>query len=313
MTPRFQPQAGFFLMQQMIVLLISALLLLMFISALVIQWQAFRQQSQLTQLQHTAVQLHALLQHEFSNSQFWAGLTQSQLAPSQMPVMGDCAGSAPDSGSFPSHSRPWLAFYAGTVGSASTPVCLTNALKQSDFVQLKHLAGDPLGLADLRHNRVYLQQTGWQGKFVKSNDAGLDSQAWFWPYVHELYYVAAQTLNGVAIPVLMRKRLIRNSQGHSVMDTHAVLDGVELLVFELGLDADGDGFAEQFLPARQLTATQWRQPSLIRQVRYFAVLRALQAEPGYRNQQQYALGDRQFQAPGDPYRRLLISSSVSFP
>lgn len=306
-------QQGFLLLQQMVVLLLSALLMLMFSSMLVLQWQAFRQQSQLTLLQQTAVQLHALLQRELSNSQFWAGLADSQLQPSSTQVSGDCQSSAPDSGSFPRPAGQWLPFFAGTVGSALTPVCLSNASKQSDFIQLKHLAGDPLVLADLRNNRAYLQQNGWRGRFVSSNDAGLDAQSWYWPYVHELYYVAGQTLAGVGIPVLMRKRLIRNAQGQFVVDTNAVLDGVELLVFEIGLDTDGDGYAEQFLPAAQLTAAQWRQPHLISQVRYFVLLRALQAEPGYRNQQQYQLGQRRFQAPGDPYRRLLISSSVSFP
>lgn len=313
MNQHFLPQQGFLLVQQMVVLLLSALLLLMFSSALVIQWQAFRQQSQLTLLQQTAVQLHALLQRELSNSQFWAGLQHNQLLPSSVPVSGDCTSAAPDTGSFPTNSRQWLPFFAGTVGNAQTPVCLNNANKQSDFLQLKHLAGDPVVLADLRNNRAYLQQTGWRGRFVSSNDAGLDAQSWYWPYVHELYYVAGQTLAGVGIPVLMRKRLIRNAQGNFVLDTHAVLDGVELMVLEMGLDSDGDGYAEQFLPAAQLTAAQWRQPHLISQLRYFVLLRALQAEPGYRNQQQYQLGRRRFQAPGDSYRRLLISSSVSFP
>lgn len=313
MSRRFPLQQGFLLVQQMVVLLLSALLLLMFSSALVIQWQAFRQHSQLTLLQQTAVQLHALLQRELSNSQFWAGLPHGQLVPSSVPVSGDCPSAAPDSGSFPTTTRQWLPFFAGTVGSALTPACLTNASNQSDFIQLKHLAGDPVSLADLRNNRAYLQQTGWQGRFVSSNDAGLDAQSWYWPYVHELYYVAGQALVGAGTPALMRKRLIRNAQGSFVVDTHAVLDGVELLVFEIGLDLDGDGYAEQFLPASQLTAAQWRQPHRISQVRYFVLLRALQAETGYRNQQQYQLGLRRFQAPGDPYRRLLISSSVSFP
>jgi type IV pilus assembly protein PilW len=313
MSPRLLSQQGFLLVQQMVVLLLSALLLLMFSSALVLQWQAFRQQSQLTLLQQTAVQLHALLQRELSNSQFWAGLQHSQLLPSTVQVSGDCQSAAPDSGSFPAHARQWLPFFAGTVGSALTPVCLTNAIKQSDFIQLKHLAGDPLMLADLRNNRAYLKQNGWRGRFVSNNDTGLDPASWYWPYVHELYYVAGQTLAGAGIPVLMRKRLIRNAQGQFVIDTHAVLDGVELLVIEMGLDADGDGYAEQFLPASQLTAAQWRLPNLISQVRYFVLLRSLLAEPGYRNQQQFQLGQRRFQAPGDPYRRLLISSSVSFP
>jgi len=303
-------QQGFLLVQQMVTLLLSALLILMLASALGVHWRAFQQQSQLTFLHQTAVQAHALLQRELGNSNFWAGLHASQLAPSLAVVSGDCLSAAPDSGSFPKHAQQWLPFFAGTVGAATTPVCLTNAVKQSDFIQLKHLAGDPLSVNDLRSNRAYLQQDGLTGRFVKSGDAGLRAQSWYWPYQHELYYIATQTLIGDSIPVLMRKRLVRNAQGNFVMDTSAILDGVELLVVELGLDQDGDGHTEQFIPASQLTAGLWHQSSRIRQVRYFVLLRALQPEPGYRNQQLYKLGQRQFQPKGDPYRRLLIRSSV---
>ncbi|WP_430457307.1 PilW family protein [Rheinheimera sp.] len=296
----------------MIALLLSALLLLMLTHAFVVQWQAFRQQSQLTFLHQTAIQSHTLLQRELSQSGFWAGLGVVQVKPPQpaTQVQGDCHSPGIDSGSFPLAGQIWLTLYAGTVGAANTPACLTNAVKQSDFIQLKHLAGDPLRLADLRANRSYLQQNGLSGRFIRSGDAGLNPQLWYWPYRHELYYVARQTLAGELVPVLMRKRLVRNQQGNLAMDTAAVLDGVEMIAVEIGLDLDADGLAEQFIPASQLAAASWGQRQTIRQIRYFVLLRALQAESGYRNQQRYQLGQRQFQARGDPYRRLLISSSV---
>lgn len=303
---------GFLLLQQMMVLLLSALLLLMLTSALVVQWQAFRQQSQLTFLHQTAIQSHTLLQRELSQSGFWAGLTLPQIQPLQhaVPVQGDCYSFGVDSGSFPLPGQVWRLLSAGTVGGANTPQCLTHAVKQSDFIQTKHLAGDPLRLVDLRANRSYLQQHGLSGRFVKSGDAGLNAGLWYWPYRHEMYYVASQTLAGQSIPVLMRKRLVRNQQGNLTMDTAAVLDGVEMIAVEVGLDQDADGLAEQFMPASQVPAVVWQQPRIIRQIRYFVLLRALQAEPGYRNQQLYQLGQRQFQSRGDPFRRLLISSSV---
>lgn len=305
-------QQGFLLVQQMIVLCLAAILLLMLTTAVAMQWQAFRQQSQLVFLHQTAVQTHALLQHELANAAFWAGLSRQQLATSVLTVSGDCAAKNIDSGSFPLASQDWLPFLAGTVAAANTPACLTQATPQSDYLQLKHLAGDPLTLAELRNNRAYLQQTGLQGRFVSSSDTGLTAQSWYWPYQHELLYVTTQYQAKQMIPVLMRKRLVRNAQGNFVMDTAAILDGVEMMVFELGLDVDGDGQSEQFIPASQLTINQWQQTGLITQLRYFVLLRALQPEPGYRNQQLYRLGQRQFQARGDPYRRLLIRSSVSF-
>lgn len=303
---------GFLLIQQMVVLCLAAILLLMLTSAVTMQWQAFRQQSQLVFLHQTAVQSHALLQHELGNSAFWAGLSRQQLAASAVTVTGDCAANNYDSGSFPAASQNWLPVLAGTVGAAISPACLTNATPHSDFLQLKHLAGDPLTLADLRSNRAYLQQDGLKGRFVSSNDTGLTAHSWYWPYQHEVLYVTAQYQAKQMIPVLMRKRLVRNAQGNFVMDTAAILDGVEMMVFELGLDLDGDAQTDQFLPASQMTISQWQQTGLVNEVRYFVLLRALQPEPGYRNQQLYQLGQRQFQARGDPYRRLLIRSAVSF-
>ncbi len=303
---------GFLLLQQLIVLLLSALLLLMLSSAFVVQWRAFQQQSQLTLLHQTAIQSHTLLQRELSQSGFWAGLGLAQVKPPQPTILvqGDCHSTGTDSGSFPLAGQTWLTLYAGTVGAANTPVCLTNAVKQSDFIQVKHLAGDPLQLADLRTNRSYLEQSGLSGRFIRSGDAGLNTQFWYWPYRHELYYVAKQTLAGQSVPVLMRKRLVRNQQGNLTMDTAAVLDGVEMIAVEIGLDLDADGLAEQFIPASQMAAASWAQRQTIRQIRYFVLLRALQAEMGYHNHLHYQLGQRQFQARGDPYRRLLISSSV---
>lgn len=308
----FETNAGFMLIQQLLTLLFSALFMLLLCSTIVLQWRAFSLQSQQTHLQQTAVLAHTLLQRELSNAQFWAGLQPDGLSVAGAAVNGDCYSIA-DSGSFPQAGQHWLPMVAGPVGTNRTPQCLTNAVKQSDFIQVKHLGGDPLTQTELRSNRAYVQQDGWQGKFVSQQASGLTASSWYWPYVHELYYVAMQSLTGQQIPVLMRKRLIRNSQGNFAIDTAAVLDGVEMLVFEFGLDSDGDGQADQFLSGAQLSAAQWRQSFLIRQVRYFVLLRALQPEAGYQNKQQYQLGARRFQAKGDAFRRWLISSSVAFP
>lgn len=306
---RIRRVGGFLLLQQLVSLLMAAILLSMLSATFVLQWQAFRQHSQLAWLQQTAVQMQALLQRELGNNGFWAGVQQLTSSPATLTVQGDCQSQA-DSGSLPRAGQPWLPHLAGTVGGARTPSCLNNALRQSDFIQLKHLAGQPLSAAGLKPNRVYLQQVGLRGHFVRSGDGGLDPQQWYWPYNYELYYVAIQPLDGQQIPVLMRKRLIRNQQGLLVIDTAAVMDGVEMLVIEIGLDRDADGVAEQFVSAEQVPAAIWLQPWQISQIRYFALLRTLLPEQGYRNEQRYQLGQRQYQAPGDAFRRLLISSSV---
>lgn len=299
---------GFLLIQQMASLALSALLLLMLISAFVLQWQAFHHHSQLTQLHQTATQLQALFQREFSNARFWSALDPAAISAAGFSVNGDCH-SPFDSGTFVQPGQGWFPLLAGQTGQAMTPFCLSSASKGSDFIQLKHLAGHWLQLHQLKSNRVYVQQTGQLGRAVLSGQAGLEPQAWFWPYIHEVYYVMPQLSAGQTIPVLMRKRVVRSASGELNMDTAAVLDGVELLVFEVGLDQNGDGVADVFRPAAQLSPPDWAQLRPV-QLRYFALLRALKAEPGYQNAHLYRLGQRKFQAQSDPYRRLMIRSAI---
>lgn len=304
------PVRGFLLLQQMVSLALAAILLSLLTLAFVLQWQAFRQHSQLAWLQQSAVQVHALLQRELNNQGFWAGVRYLSPVAAAMSVQSDCQ-SQVDSGSLPRMAQPWLSQLAGTVGGRFSPSCLTNAKRQSDFIQLKHLAGQAVTTGLLRQNRVYLQQQGLHGRFVRTGDGGLDHQLWYWPYNFELYYVAIQTLQGQPIPVMMRKRLIRNAQGQLTIDTAAVIDGVELLVIEVGLDQNADGQADHFLPAEQVPLSDWQQGQRVCQIRYFVLLRSLQPEQGYQNDQLYLLGSRRYQAPGDAFRRILISSSVS--
>lgn len=308
MIARVSCQRGFLLIQQMASLALAALLLMMLTAAFVLQWQAFHHHSQLTQLHQTAAQLQALFQREFGNARFWSALAPTTISATGLSVSGDCR-SAFDSGTFVQPNQGWLPLLAGQTGLAGTPVCLGSAFKGSDFVQLKHLAGQWLQMHQLKANRVYVQQTGRLGRVVLSGQAGLEPQAWFWPYIHELYYVMLQGTAGQVVPVLMRKRLVRSASGELNMDTAAVLDGVELLVFEVGLDNNGDGVADQFRAAAQIAPAEWQQLRPV-QLRYFALLRALKAEPGYQNNHLYRLGLREFQAPGDPYRRLMIRSAV---
>jgi type IV pilus assembly protein PilW len=143
--------------------------------------------------------------------------------------------------------------------------------------------------------------------------AGLDAQATYWPYIHQVFYVSQQQYEGKQIPVLMRKRLVRQASGLLAMDTAAVVDGVEMLVFEFGIDSNFDGQTDYFAPASQVEAAVWQQSGgRVVQLRYFVLIRSLTPDPSYTNQQRYRLGHREFSAPADQFRRLLLSSAVTF-
>lgn len=303
---------GWTLIEAMISMLVGLLLLLLLVSGWQLSYQAFRQTTQLSELQYHAQFVHSFLQQELVNQNFWAGFRPQDIrAPGLVTPQGDCS-SALDSGSLPKPAQPFLQLFSATVGSAATPACLNQAKVDSDFLQLKRLAGDPVTAGQLRPNRLYLQQGQQQAQLVNPLQAGLDAAATYWPYIHQLFYVSLQYENGEQIPVLMRKRLVRQTTGQLAMDTAAVVDGIEMLVFEFGIDSNFDGQTDYFAPASQVAASVWQQSSgRVLQLRYFVLVRSLTPDPSYTNLQQYSLGHREFTAPADHFRRLLLSSAVT--
>ena len=304
---------GSSLVEILIGLFLGLLLCLLLVSSWLVNYRAFSQTTQLAELQQNGQFMLSFMQQELANQQFWAGLDAGSLrAPELTAPVADCAGSV-DSGSFGRDDQPFFTLYSGTVGANSMPGCLNNAQQGSDFIQLKRLAGSLTPVGELKFNRVYLQLSPASAEFVTSQSSGLSADFRYFPYVHQLFYVAVQQQQGREMPVLMRKRLIRQQQGQLVIDTSSVLDGVEHLHFEFGIDTNADGQADYSTTAMQIPAEIWSgQQAMIMQVRFYLLLRSLTADPSYSNHQQYQLGQRLFQAPGDPYRRLLVSSAVTF-
>ncbi len=304
---------GWTLIEAMISMALGLLSTLLLITGWQWNYRAFIQTTQLSELQQSAQFVLSFMQQELINQNFWAGFELTKLPPSTLTTpLADCVGPF-DSGSFPKLNLNFSSIYSGVVGGSGTPGCLTSAYKGSDFIQLKRLAGAPVSKAELKTNRVYLQQNNRQASFVAVHSPALSSAATYWPYVHQLWYVAQQKHAGKTVPVMMRKRLVRQLSGQLAMDTSSVIDGVEMLYFELGVDSNFDGQMDYSKPAAQISEAVWRgQTGKIMQLRYFVLLRSLTADLTYTNVQQYQLGQRLYKAPGDHYRRLLVSSAVTF-
>ncbi len=304
---------GWTLVEAMISMLLGLVCTLLLFAGWQWNYRAFIQTTQLSELQQSGQFVLSFMQQELVNQNFWAGFQLAELPPANlMTPVADCAGPL-DSGSFPKSPQGFVGIYSGTVGGTGMPGCLSSAHKGSDFLQLKRLAGAPKLKSELKSNRVYLQQYQRHASFVTVQSPALFPAATYWPYVHQLWYVALQKHQGKNIPVFMRKRLVRQLSGQLSMDTSSVIDGVEMLHFELGVDSNFDGQMDYSKPANQIPEEVWLgQGGQIMQLRYFVLLRSITADLTYTNFQQYQLGQRLYKAPGDQYRRLLVSSAVTF-
>lgn len=308
--------AGFTLTELLIAMLMAMLMLSAVLTAFSSLSRSVRQAQQLSELQQNAQLVMSLFQNELTNTGFWGGRADPLLAvASPMPASPapDCVEEALDSGSFPQAGRNFVTLYASRAAAGSQLNCIPQTIPDSELLQVKRLIGQLTIPTDMRQNRFYLE-TDWQhSRFVDSSSAGLSAVYDYFPYQHLVFYLQSQRVEGNTLPVLMRKRLTRNQAGHATISTDSVIDGVERMHFEFGVDTNLNGQLNVLLPTEQMvTDYWWQRNSRIISIRYYVLLRARKPDPGYINNQRYQMGDEEFVAPNDHYRRLLVSSSIFF-
>ena len=302
---------GFSLSELLIAMALSLTIISMALTAFSSLSRSARQTQQLAELQQNAQLINSLFQRELANIGFWGGGASPETAiGTTLPAIpaSDCIDPVFDSGSFPAAGKPFVTLYAGSALN-----CIASPLAGSEILQLKRLIGQPTTPAQFRPNRFYFEANWQQSRFVDTASADLKAALDYLPYQHLVFYLQQQQVNDESVPVLMRKRLSRNAAGEAVISTDAILDGVERLHFEFGIDTNADGELDYILPTAQLTADLWQQQhSRIISMRYHILLRSRRPDPAYINNQVYQMGQQQFEAPSDSYRRLLLSSSVFF-
>ncbi|WP_445425383.1 PilW family protein [Alishewanella sp. HL-SH06] len=307
-------EAGFSLVELLIAAALALMLLLLMLTTFTALNQSSTQTRQLAQLQQNGQLVLNLLHNELKNTGFWGGLPQQQLAEAAtLPLpAGDCVVEGLDSGSFPMSGQSFLTLYAARATGGRQLGCLNNLIRDTEFLQLKRSIGLIVAPDEMRANRFYWQADWQQGRFVAVDAAQLNAGMLF-PYQHLVFYLQQQNQNGQTIPVLMRKRLVRNAAGAASISTDSIIDGVERLHFEFMIDSDLDGRPNFSLASHQMTVEHWlQQQSRIVGLQYHVLLRSLEPDHHYNNTQQYQLGSIQFEAPGDAYRRLQLSGAVYF-
>lgn len=306
---------GFSLLELLVSLTLGLVLMTFLIGTLFATQQSNRQTQQLVQLQQQSQMLMSLFQTELPNLMFFAGRSLADVAASShqlAPVLGDCSVES-DTGSFPSPGKPYLFLYAEQVGKHNHLSCLSQPKADSELLQFKRLIGTSKPATEMRTNRVYFEISAASSKFVTSSSADLTPDSRYWPFSHQVFYISEQKHADGIVPVLMRKRLIRNAAGQSVMTTDSIMDGVERMHFEFGLDANLDGQVDYYLGTQQMQLVHWQQQKhRIINIKFYLLLRSLDEDFSYQNNQLYQMGQHWFKAPSDPFRRLLVSSTVAF-
>ena len=192
---------------------------------------------------------------------------------------------------------------------AGAPGC-DAAVVNKPYIQVARCAAD----VAVKNNMHELGLNGTQ-PFTRTN-RDCATRAALRQYIVRIYYISTNNGGGVDIPTL--KRLEFNATT-SAWDQVALVEGIEELQFEYGIDADGDGDPDAYTADPDTYAcptcnalNNWRDTVA---VRIHLLARNTEPSVNYTDPKTYTLGRTSANAlytvtPGGPYRRHSYSGLV---
>jgi type IV pilus assembly protein PilW len=112
---------------------------------------------------------------------------------------------------------------------------------------------------------------------------------------------------GTPIPTLKRLELTVDASGNTAMVTYPLVEGIQNLQVEYGLDTDDDGGPNGSFITDPGAAANWQN---VMAMRLYLLARNTQPSAGYVDNKTYNLGGTAVSAPGDNYRRHLYTAAV---
>lgn len=122
-------------------------------------------------------------------------------------------------------------------------------------------------------------------------------------YLVHIYFVANNNVDGDGIPTLKRAEL-----GANQFNIVPLVDGIENMQVEYGVDSDNDGVPNSYTSAPTSTA-DWRN---VMSANVHLLARNTISTAGYSDTRTYTLGDTEVAAPADGYKRHVYSTTAQF-
>ena len=125
----------------------------------------------------------------------------------------------------------------------------------------------------------------------------------YWEAVSKIFFIrrfSESDVQGDAIPTLCMKTLAGDK-----MTSRCLIEGIEDMQFEFGIDTDADGVPNQYKSA---PTGDEMQHAVVAKI--YILLRSISMIPGYKDKKSYALGQKILPPRHDFYLRRVISSSI---
>ena len=199
---------------------------------------------------------------------------------------------------------------ATAAGVAANYECLPSAdiVVGSDILTVKRTADSDTADAALVTNQMYLRTNGVTAEMFLGGGAGtppsLTGTETNWAYLPQIFYVRNYSFApGDGIPTFCRAYL--NNSGPPDMTNECLVEGVENLQLEFGIDTDDDFVANYYDP--NPTAAELNDAV---SARLYALVRSVNVVPGYVNDKAYTLGSTNVAAANDGFYRRVFTLTV---
>ena len=210
--------------------------------------------------------------------------------------------------------------YPGDTKATSRPAFLScvepaNVIPGTDLLALKRTAGGAaVRYGELQRElqgsttrRWYLRlkagaESSWQQRSsteLAAMDVAADES--YWRAVSRIYFVRPYSVSlGDGIPTLCAEEL-----SGSLLAVRCLVEGVQDLQLEFGLDTDGDGLVDRFVDAAESLDLA---DALV--ARIYLLMRSTAPVPGHRDTDDYRMGSKTVNGAGDGYVRYVVHTTV---
>ena len=314
-------QQGMSLAELMIAMSLG-LMLTLGIGTLFIQTRtSFAQDEQVANMQANLRFAMETLMNDVTMAGFWGGLLDPQgvVMDTTLALGTDCG---PAGNNWAYNLIPPLAGVNNTTtaGAVAAHSCIgiTEILAGTDILSIKRVMGNAIpddpnlcastfgGGQSLQNGVVYLAENGVNGMLFRHPASGAFTvggcveNRQLMPVVYYIRNFSIRADDG--IPTLCRKSLQMGVT--PTMVTECMVEGIEQMQIEYGIDINGNGVANQYIAAP--TAAQLEQ---VISVRVHLLARSRLPQQAYTNNKTYVLGDVSF-TPNDSFYRRSATTTI---
>ncbi len=311
-------QSGVSMVELLIALTIGLILSFGVVNLFLQSKTSFYQDEQTAQLQENGRWALRYVVRELSMGGFLGGILDGGAVTTTTAVANDCAvGWANNTSAALEHLDNVTDTQATTAYA-----CLGSGdvLPGTDMLAMRRTKDSPhvsdgLVTAALTNNALYLrvQDYGANSSLVKGSaittaDKTAGSRVDVWQYHPQLLFVRSYSINvGDGIPTLCRKILTTNAATLALDSTECLVEGIENLQVEFGLDTSNP---PDFVPDYyEMTPTAAELESAVT-ARVYVLSRSIDEVAGYTNDKTYTLGNSTVAAANDGYYRRVLQTTV---